>query len=207
MPNIRSARGKKFERDIEDEFNFVKNKETGERVRTNWFATVLGSASTKLPDLCIVNNISGIMIAVEAKSTIGNIAYIPLDEIQRCIKWTEMLAKYETARVVFAFKFGARRSKNSKIYNTRKQPKYYYFIVKYFTRHLDLLKHISCDEDGAIRITFDRDPDEKNRFMLTDDFMKFDKRVYSITELKTVLMELAINDMKKKNGTRKLVAE
>lgn len=197
MPNIRSQRGKRFERDIEDEFNYVKNKQTGEMVRTNWFAKVLGNASTKLPDLCIVNNIGDIMIAIEAKSTVGNMVYIPLDEIQRCESWVEMLSRYQTRHIVFAFKFGARRSKNSKIYNTRTQPKYYYFIVKYLTRHIDSLKHISCDENGTIRITFDRDPDNEGRFMMTDDFMKFEKRCTSITELKTWLMKKSIENNKK----------
>lgn len=93
---LRRNRGYSFETQVVEKFK-----------ENNWQSKRLGSASTNLPDIMAVDNIHYRIIAVEAKSTSINLAYVPEDQIDRCINWVNMLGLYDTKEVVLAFKFPA----------------------------------------------------------------------------------------------------
>lgn len=92
----RRQRGYAFETSIAKLFN-----------KSNyWIAKRLGSPSTNLPDVMAVNNTHLTMISMEAKSTVGDVAYIPQDQIERCIEWNSNFYIYKNQIVILAFKFG-----------------------------------------------------------------------------------------------------
>ena len=90
---IRRSRGYAFEK-------YVVQK----LIDIDFQAKRLGSPSTELPDVFGVRYNE--VIAIECKSTAGKYAYVPKDQIQRCIDWVEMFGKYEQ-EVILAFKFKA----------------------------------------------------------------------------------------------------
>ena len=92
----RRNRGYSFENSIVKEFNDSDG----------WIAKRLGSPSTALPDVMCVNDFYKTVIAIEAKSTVQNYAYVPQDQIERCRDWVNMFGVYDTKHVVLAFKFG-----------------------------------------------------------------------------------------------------
>lgn len=94
MSNLRKQRGYAFESHIVEKFK-----------EFNWESRRLGSPSTELPDVMAVNNFYKEIVAVEAKSTTNNWAYVPADQIQRCIEWVKMLQVYDRKTVILAFKF------------------------------------------------------------------------------------------------------
>ena len=93
---IRRQRGYSFEKYIVQKINDVVGC-TGKR---------LGSPSTALPDVMGVNNYYKTIVAIEAKSTVQNYAYVPQDQIERCRDWVNMFDVYPSKNVVLAFKFG-----------------------------------------------------------------------------------------------------
>jgi len=46
------------------------------------------------------------VIAIEAKSTVANIVYVPQDQIERCRDWVNQFGVYDAKKVILAFKFG-----------------------------------------------------------------------------------------------------
>ena len=80
---IRRQRGYSFEKHIVKEFQ--------DRL---WSARRLGSPSTELPDVFAISSLEDMVIAVEAKSTVANIAYVPEDQVYRCIEWANMFDRY-----------------------------------------------------------------------------------------------------------------
>jgi len=93
---IRRQRGYAFENWIVKKFNSI----------SGWGAKRLGSPSTALPDVMCVNDYHKTIIAIEAKSTVQNYAYVPQDQIERCRDWVKMFGVYESKYVILAFKFG-----------------------------------------------------------------------------------------------------
>jgi len=73
---------------------------------SNWSAKRLGSPSTALPDVMGINDMYKTVIAIEAKSTLGNLVYIPQDQIERCKDWVNQFGVYDIKIVILAFKFG-----------------------------------------------------------------------------------------------------
>ena len=92
----RKQRGYVFESSIVEKLNNS----------TFWIAKRLGSPSTNLPDVMGINNACKTVIAIEAKSTVGNLVYIPQDQIERCRDWVNLFRIYDNKIVVLAFKFG-----------------------------------------------------------------------------------------------------
>ncbi|MCZ6582758.1 MAG: resolvase, partial [Thaumarchaeota archaeon] len=74
---IRRQRGYAFENHIVQRFNDI----------SGWSAKRLGSPSTALPDVMVINDMYKTVIAIEAKSTVQNYAYVPQDQIERCRDW------------------------------------------------------------------------------------------------------------------------
>jgi len=93
---IRRQRGYSFESGIVKKFQTV----------ACWDAVRLGSPSTKLPDVMAVNNMWNKITAIEAKSTVQKYAYVPQDQIERCIDWVNLFGAYKTKFVLIAIKFG-----------------------------------------------------------------------------------------------------
>lgn len=103
MPHIntlRKRRGYAWEKLI---INFANSKE-------GYFARRLGGSSTGLPDIVITHNASGTVYAIEAKSVTSPTAYIPLDEVERCLDILKMFDYYKYKWVWFAFKFGVNKT-------------------------------------------------------------------------------------------------
>ena len=96
MTNLRRSRGYVFENTIVKILNDS----------SNWGGVRLGSPSTKLPDVMGINNMYKTVIAIEAKSTVGNLVYVPQDQIERCINWVNQFGVYDVKIVILAFKFG-----------------------------------------------------------------------------------------------------
>lgn len=111
---LRRQRGYSFESHIVGEFQ-----------DHNWESKRLGSPSTSLPDVMAVDNFHKKVVAVEAKSTTMNLAYVPEDQIVRCINWVNMLGVYDTKEVVLAFKFPATITKRKDKLVKRKLQYYY----------------------------------------------------------------------------------
>jgi len=134
----RKQRGYTFENYIVQKFNDV----------SGWNAKRLGSPSTALPDVMCLNDYYKTMIAIEAKSTVQNYAYVPQDQIERCRDWVNMFGVYDSKHVILAIKFGRVCNGSKGKLETRKL-RYYYKIFphKRFTP-----SQIRVDYDGNIMI-------------------------------------------------------
>lgn len=131
----RRQRGYAFENHIVKEFND----------KSQWHSKRLGGASVYLPDVMCVNDFYKSIIAIEAKSTVQNYAYVPADQIERCKDWVNMLGVYHTKQVVLAFKFG--RTITSKL---QKRKLRYHFKV--FPHKQFAAVDVRCDYDGMTLI-------------------------------------------------------
>lgn len=110
----------------------------------NWKSKRLGSPSTNLPDVMAVDNVNKRVVAVEAKSTINNLAYVPEDQINRCINWVNMLDLYNSKEVVLAFKFPATTTlrKNKPV---KRKLRYFYKVFPHKKLNPTIVK---CDYNG-----------------------------------------------------------
>ena len=97
----RRQRGYAFESSIVKKFN----------QSSYWIAKRLGSPSTNLPDVMGIDNSHKTIIALEAKSTAGNVVYVPQDQIERCEQWIKHFQLYEIKQVLLGFKFGQIKGK------------------------------------------------------------------------------------------------
>ena len=97
MTNLRRSRGYGFETWLVQKF-----QESG------WDARRLGGASTGLPDVVAVNNRTGDLYAIEAKSLRGKSVTIPIDEINRC-RDIGHLFFYYNSKIVIATRLGENR--------------------------------------------------------------------------------------------------
>lgn len=116
-----------------------------------WSAKRLGSPSIKLPDVMCVNNMYQTMMAIEAKSTVQDYAYVPADQVQRCIDWVNQFTLYNTKQVVLAFKFG-RTIINFKGTPRPRKLRYFY---KIFPHKKISPTDVRIDYDGNIMIKDD----------------------------------------------------
>lgn len=137
----RRQRGYAFENHIVQKFNGI----------SGWGAKRLGSPSTALPDVMCVNDCYKTIIAIEAKSTVQNYAYVPQDQIERCRDWVNMFGVYDSKYVILAFKFGQTCIVVKGECITRKL-RYHYKIFPYkkFTP-----SEVRADYDGNILIKSD----------------------------------------------------
>ncbi len=134
----RKNRGYSFENRIVKTFNDS----------TGWFAKRLGGASIYLPDVMCINDIYSTVIAIEAKSTTQNYAYVPQDQIERCRDWVNMFGRYDRKMVVLAFKFG-RTILSKKDNFVNRKPRIFY---KVFPHKQFKPSDVRADYDGNILI-------------------------------------------------------
>jgi Holliday junction resolvase len=168
----RQRRGYNFETQLVKEFN-----------KGNWKARRLGGASSGLPDVGIMNNSQSLLYAVEAKSTVYNNCIVPVKQIRRCIGYLDIHDIYKTKNTILAFRFASKRTKrnpNSLVKITRREPKYFFFIVKEFKR-LKEIEAFTCNSKGQYGFKINNfDPEKEYNF---DDYVDME-RVTSIDQLK-----------------------
>lgn len=123
-------------------------------IEQGWKAKRLGGSSVNLPD--VLATCDDTMYSIEAKAVMlpkGKYAYIPFDQIDRCIEMLDMFPVYRHRYLVFAFKF-------SKLH-TLGFPKYYFFgfhrnnVVAMQQFNTLKIYNVRCDQFGAIRIISD----------------------------------------------------
>jgi len=85
----------------------------------NWDAFRLGSPSTALPDVLAVNTKESIIFTIEAKSGTTNLLPVPEDQIERCLKWTNIFDIYQNRKVILAFKFLSKKRIGLGTYESR----------------------------------------------------------------------------------------
>lgn len=129
---LRRNRGYTFESQLVQKFK-----------ENNWESKRLGSPSTNLPDVMAINNIHKRVVSVEAKSTTLNLAYVPEDQINRCINWVNMLDLYETKEVVLAFKFPATTTHKNK--PVKRKLRYFYKVFPHKKLNPIIIK---CNYNG-----------------------------------------------------------
>jgi Holliday junction resolvase len=120
-----------------------------------WRARRLGGSSTGLPDIVAVNNDSGILLTIEAKSGTSDILYVPLDQIERCIIVRNMFGIYPERHIILAFKFMGKkrfRRKNETVYESRRLMEYY--KVADIVTGMKTLPIIKCTYDGKTYAIF-----------------------------------------------------
>jgi len=131
----RRNRGYVFETSVVKKFN-----------DSGWDSKRLGSPSTHLPDFDALDNFHKVVVAGEAKSTIGDYAYVPSDQIQRCIDWVNRLDVYQHKYVILAFKFGQTR----KITKGKSESKKLRFFYKVWPHKKVAATKVRCSYDGNI---------------------------------------------------------
>jgi Holliday junction resolvase len=144
LGNIRRSRGYNFEHTLVQRLN-----------NGHWRARRLGGSSTGLPDIVAVNNDSGILLTVEAKSGTSDILYVPVDQIERCIIVRNMFGIYPERHIILAFKFMGKkrfRRKNETVYESRRLMEYY--KVADIVTGMKSLPIIKCTYDGKTYAIF-----------------------------------------------------
>jgi Holliday junction resolvase len=117
LGNIRRSRGYNYEHIL------VQRLNSGQ-----WRARRLGGSSTGLPDIVAVNNDTGILLTIEAKSGTSDMLYVPQDQIERCLVIRNMFGIYPRRHIILSFKFMNKkrfRRKNQTVYESRKLIEYY----------------------------------------------------------------------------------
>jgi Holliday junction resolvase len=144
LGNIRRSRGYNYEHTL------VLRLNNGQ-----WRARRLGGSSTGLPDIVAVNNDSGTLLTIEAKSGTSDILYVPLDQIERCIMVRNMFSIYPERHIILAFKFIGKkrfRRKNETVYESRRLMEYY--KVADIVTGMRTLPIIKCTYDGKTYAIF-----------------------------------------------------
>lgn len=134
----RRQRGYAFENHIVHKFKCI----------SGWGAKRLGSPSVQLPDVMCVNDFYKTIIAIEAKSTIQNHAYVPADQIERCRDWVNMFGVYDSKYVILAFKFG----QITQIIKGQPIPRKLRYHYKVFPYNRFTPSNVRADYDGNILI-------------------------------------------------------
>lgn len=125
---LKQSRGYSFERHIVKELN-----------KNGWCCKRLGGSSLYLPDELAVNNLQDVILAIEAKSTVGDRAYVPQDQIIRCNEILKMFSLYERKYIVFAFKFSGIKA--------GRKLKHYYVKCK-VKGDLTNIDNVMCNHEG-----------------------------------------------------------
>jgi Holliday junction resolvase len=103
-----------------------------------------------LPDIIAVNNKTGTLLTIEAKSGTGDILYVPADQIQRCLLVNQMFSYYEKRHIVLAFKFmGKKRFKRKDqiVYEGRRLVEH--FKLANILSKRDEYPVVKCKYDGT----------------------------------------------------------
>lgn len=150
-PLIRRNRGYAFEASVVAALN-----------KDGWEARRLGGSSVGMPDVVAVNNKLGILYSMECKSTKSVDAYIPQDQLLRCLTVRNMFSRYENGFVVLGFKFAANKPVNEFVVSKRTGKKYrkkvlarslkYYFFLVSYPDYFEEVEWIKCDDTGSLDI-------------------------------------------------------
>jgi Holliday junction resolvase len=131
LHSIRQSRGYNFEYKIVNELN-----------NGDWQCRRMGGSSANNPDEIATYNEKGVIVVIEAKSTVGKYAYMPVDQILRFKEILHMFHYYPRKFMMFAWKFS--KGKGAK-------PKYYYHIFEHLdSEELELFSSIRCDDKGML---------------------------------------------------------
>jgi Holliday junction resolvase len=90
-----------------------------------WKAFRLGSPSVALPDILAVSSTANAIFTIEAKSGTGTTLHVPYDQIIRCLKWIHTFERYETRKMVIAFKFLSKKRIGTGKYEHRQLREFY----------------------------------------------------------------------------------
>ena len=90
-----------------------------------WKAFRLGSPSVALPDILAVSSTANTIFTIEAKSGTGTTLHVPFDQIIRCLKWIHTFERYETRKMVIAFKFLSKKRIGTGKYEHRQLREFY----------------------------------------------------------------------------------
>ena len=145
LGNIRRSRGYGYEHALVQRLN-----------NGGWHSRRLGGSSTGLPDIVAVNNESGILLTIEAKSGTSDILYVPQDQVERCKIIMNMFSIYPERHIILAFKFMSKkrfRRKNKTVYESRKLLEYY--KVADVVDAMDILPIIKCTYAGKTSAIFE----------------------------------------------------
>jgi len=115
IAKTRRQRGYQWENTLVKRFNSVEN----------WKAFRLGSPSVALPDVLVVSDEFLTIFTIEAKSGTGTTLYVPYDQIERCLNWTNNFCLYKTRKVILAFKFLSKKRIGVGKYERRKLREFY----------------------------------------------------------------------------------
>lgn len=122
----------------------------------NWHCRRLGGSSANMPDLLCINNITSTIRVSECKSLMTKnekaLLYIPADQIQRCITFSEIFQVYKTREVIFSFKFG------------RGYGKSYFFVLdrKHYNEILNAnVVYVRCSYNGQCVVVIQHLPNTK----------------------------------------------
>ncbi len=141
--NTRRQRGYNFEREIVKRINMCDG----------WRALRLGSPSVSLPDVIAVNNEESIMLAIEAKSTSTDTIRIPLEQIERCLRWLDTFSLYKHRYAILALKFMSKKWKKAYTYKHRELHEYYRLwdgLTNINNNCSSSIESILCKYDGSM---------------------------------------------------------
>jgi len=139
--NLRRQRGYSWETSIVDFFNS----------KMGYVSRRLGGSSSGLPDIITTHNDSGTIYVFEAKSVTGTVAYIPNDQITRCLDVLKMFEYYPNRWMWFAFKFGVNKVDYQKRKKTNEKTKFYFFKVT-LVSNLESIRFVSCNYNGELSL-------------------------------------------------------
>ncbi len=111
----RRQRGYQWEDTLVKRFNSQKD----------WHAFRLGSPSVGLPDILAVNKKTKHLIVIEAKSGSGNVLFVPTEQVERCLSWTDTFSLYKKRYVILAYKFNSKMRIGSGQYKHRELREFY----------------------------------------------------------------------------------
>lgn len=146
----RRQRGYNWEGAISRRFNALEG----------WSAFRLGSPSAELPDVLALNPSQSAAYVMEAKSGTTNRLVVPVEQVERCVRWERALGPYRSRSVVLAFKFLSKRRVARGEYDCRKLREYY----KEWDVSADPVECV-CHYDGS---TYGRDGGERVALDLGD---------------------------------------
>ena len=155
---LRRNRGYHWEDTIVKRFNSVQG----------WNAFRLGSPSIRLPDVLAVSTQQNTIIAIEAKSGASMSLYVPADQIQRCLSWTDMFDIYKKCNVILAFKFLSKKRVGPARYENRE--------LREFFKIWDRKRRVTdcyCTYDGKV---FAKIRGKKTELRLQESKMPFETR-------------------------------
>jgi len=158
IARTRRQRGYHWEDTIVKRFNGLKD----------WKAFRLGSPSVALPDVLAISTKNNTIFTIEAKSGTGTTLQVPLDQIIRCLKWTDTFELYRKRKVILAFKFLSKKRIDIGEYESRELREFF----KIWDESLKITDCV-CTYEGD---TFSLENRKRSKISLEDYPMPFNSR-------------------------------